>query len=301
MTHAPHPRKAKKHHEEEHENHERWLVSYADMVTLLMCLFIVLFAISQVDKDKFAALSNGLAEGFGSPMSVLDEGVNSQNPQVTTVVPPPVNLRQDANASGEGQQMSPQVEAIVDEVERQRQDQTRRAAEAAFDDLDRIRRAINRALRASGHQGAARYQVTERGLVVSITTDRVLFESASADLMPAGVEILDAIAPVLRTSDHKLAIEGHTNQLRLLPGSRWPSDWELSAYRATAVLRHLANVGRMPETRMYAAAFSDTRPLIDPSLPAAVTRNRRVDVVVLSEAPSEVNALLPKIAAAHAH
>src|SRR5215216_6013378 len=73
MSTKPHPgrKRAKKHEEEEHENHERWLVSYADMVTLLMCLFIVLFAMSQVDKAKFAALASGLSESFGAPVSVL--------------------------------------------------------------------------------------------------------------------------------------------------------------------------------------------------------------------------------------
>src|SRR3954467_1584764 len=73
MNSAPHGgrRRQKRHEEEEHENHERWLVSYADMVTLLMCLFIVLFAMSQVDKAKFAALASGLSESFGAPISVL--------------------------------------------------------------------------------------------------------------------------------------------------------------------------------------------------------------------------------------
>src|SRR3954469_23942337 len=73
MSGSAHPgrKRPKKHEEEEHENHERWLVSYADMVTLLMCLFIVLFAISQVDKDKFAALSAGLSASFGAPISAL--------------------------------------------------------------------------------------------------------------------------------------------------------------------------------------------------------------------------------------
>ena len=72
MSTAPHPgrRRAKKHEEEEHENHERWMVSYADMMTLLLVLFIVLYAMSQVDKAKFAALASGLSESFGGPISV---------------------------------------------------------------------------------------------------------------------------------------------------------------------------------------------------------------------------------------
>ena len=84
MSTAPHPgrKRHKKHEEEEHENHERWLVSYADMVTLLMCLFIVLFAMSQVDKAKFAALASGLSASFGAPITALP----GTTPEVLTVM-----------------------------------------------------------------------------------------------------------------------------------------------------------------------------------------------------------------------
>src|SRR3954471_8800034 len=92
MSSAGHGRrKAKKHEEEEHENHERWLVSYADMVTLLMCLFIVLFAMSQIDKQKFAALANGLSESFGAPISALP-GSSSAEPSVLGGLPAPADI-----------------------------------------------------------------------------------------------------------------------------------------------------------------------------------------------------------------
>src|SRR5438270_13758642 len=84
-------RRAKRHEEEEHENHERWLVSYADMVTLLMCLFIVLFAMSQVDKAKFAALASGLSQSFGAPITALP-GTTPPGSQVLDALPAPVNI-----------------------------------------------------------------------------------------------------------------------------------------------------------------------------------------------------------------
>ena len=104
MSTAPHPgrKRAKKHEEEEHENHERWLVSYADMVTLLMCLFIVLFAMSQVDKAKFAALASGLSESFGAPISVLP-GTTPEGSVVETLslTAPPTMTRSRVTAGGE--------------------------------------------------------------------------------------------------------------------------------------------------------------------------------------------------------
>src|SRR5919206_151567 len=92
MSSKPHPgRRRKKHHEEEeHENHERWLVSYADMVTLLMCLFIVLYAISQVDKAKFAALASGLSQSFGAPISALSSSTSGAS--VLDSLPSPADI-----------------------------------------------------------------------------------------------------------------------------------------------------------------------------------------------------------------
>src|SRR3954451_21535454 len=92
MSAAAHPgrKRPRKHEEEEHENHERWLVSYADMVTLLMCLFIVLFAMSQVDKTKFAALASGLSQSFGAPITVLP--VKTPDASVLDALPAPVNI-----------------------------------------------------------------------------------------------------------------------------------------------------------------------------------------------------------------
>src|SRR4051794_9311135 len=84
-------RRAKHHEEEEHENHERWLVSYADMVTLLMCLFIVLFAMSQIDRAKFAALASGLSQSFGAPISALDSNASTK-PSVLEGLPDPANI-----------------------------------------------------------------------------------------------------------------------------------------------------------------------------------------------------------------
>jgi chemotaxis protein MotB len=93
-------------------------------------------------------------------------------------------------------------------------------------------------------------------------------------------------------------VEGHANHLPVTRGGKWPSNWELSAYRATTVLTYLAGDG-VPEPRMYAAGYGSTQPLVPESDPTAITVNRRVDIVVLSNASAEANALLPGIDAAH--
>src|SRR3954470_17278004 len=150
MSSGPHAgRRRKKHHEEEeHENHERWLVSYADMVTLLMCLFIVLFAMSQVDKQKFAALASGLSQSFGAPITVLPG--KTPEASVLDALPAPVNIA----AGVAPQQKAAQADVDAAEAQAAAERAKRVAAEAksAYDDLSAARAKIDKALTAAGYK-----------------------------------------------------------------------------------------------------------------------------------------------------
>jgi chemotaxis protein MotB len=295
VSSAPHPgrKRPKKHEEEEHENHERWLVSYADMVTLLMCLFIVLFAISQVDKAKFAQLSAGLSASFGAPITALPG--TAPEASVLDALPAAVDI---AAGIAPGQEASQeQVDAAAEQAAVERAGRVAAEAQTAYDNLSEARRKIQEALTAAGYSGAARFEIDARGLVVHIVADQVLFDAERANLRPEGAVILDSIAPTLRNLPNQLAIEGHANHLPVTPGGPWPSNWELSAFRATTVVRYLAGDG-IPEKRMSANGYSSTRPLVPESDPNAITVNRRVDIVVLSTASAEANDLLPGLDAA---
>jgi chemotaxis protein MotB len=291
---APHPgrRRAKKHEEEEHENHERWLVSYADMVTLLMVLFIVLFAISQVNISKFEELANGLASSFGGPVSVVQS--TAETPSVLDGRAMPVDI---GSAIGPRQDVEQDaLDRAAAEAAAERAQRIAAEARSAHDELAAARARIEAALAAAGHSGAARYEIDERGLVVHIVADAVLFDAEKAVLRPGGRQILDAVAPTLTALPNVLRIEGHANHLPVTAGGPWPSNWELSGYRASTVLRHLSGDG-VPEFRMSATGYSSTRPLVPESDPDALSVNRRVDIVVLSSASAEANALLPGIEA----
>ena len=296
MSGAAHPgrKRPKKHEEEEHENHERWLVSYADMVTLLMCLFIVLFAMSQVDKAKFAALASGLSASFGAPITVLP-GTTPEG-SVLDALPAPVDLA--AGIAPEQKAAQADVDAAAAQAAAERAKRVATEAASAYDELAAARDAINEALTAAGYPDAVRYEIDERGLVVHIVADAVLFDAEEAVLRPEGRVILDAAAPTLTGLPNLLRVEGHANHLPVSRGGPWPSNWELSAYRATTVLRYLSSDG-VPEPRMYAAGYGSTQPLVPQTDPTAITVNRRVDIVVLSNGSAEANALLPGIDAAH--
>jgi chemotaxis protein MotB len=282
-----HGGRRRKHAEhEEHENHERWLVSYADMMTLLLVLFVVLFAMSQVDKEKFAALASGLSEALGAPVQAITGPGTSEDASIlpaldaaldVQIPPAPTSDRTQTDTATESRQ-------LADE------------ARAQFSALSGVQQQIDAALTAAGYAGAARYEIDERGLVVHIVSDPVLFDAESAVLLTQGRAILDAVVPALAALPNQIDVEGHANHLPVTRGGPWPSNWELSASRASTVVRALTERG-VPETRLAATGYSSTRPLVPETDRGAITLNRRVDLVVLSTASAEANELLPGIAA----
>jgi chemotaxis protein MotB len=292
-------RKHKGHGEEEHENHERWLVSYADMVTLLMCLFIVLFAMSQIDKEKFAALASGLSASFGAPVTAMDTNATGSTASVLDGLPNPVDIAAGVGQTKTSQGLTQeQVDAAAAQAALQRAQAIEAEATKAYDELAAARDRIDAALAAAGYPGAARYEIDERGLVVHVVSDGVLYDAESAALRADGVRVLNAIAPELTALPNQIRIEGHTNSIPVTPGGPYPSNWELSTDRATAVVRYLISRG-LPAPRVSATGYADTQPLVPDSDPASVTVNRRVDVVVLSTASAEANAQLAGLDAAH--
>ncbi len=288
-------------HDEEHENHERWLITYADMLTLLMVLFIVLFAMSQVDKKKFAELADGLASGFGaktvtfqSQSSIMDgKGSDSSViPMLPNVSP---NLANSTGAQTAGAAASDAAAKAAVAAD-QRATASKQAADVAreIDNLKKVREEITAALKAKNLQQSVLFSIDQRGLVVTVVTSSVVFAGDRADLLKPGQEILDAVVPALRAQPNSIEVDGHTNQLPV-PTVNYPSAWELSTARASTVVRYLISNG-LAANRMSAAGFAGTRPLIPPSDPRSVTMNRRVDIVVLSNLPPEERALLPAAA-----
>jgi chemotaxis protein MotB len=160
-------------------------------------------------------------------------------------------------------------------------DATKKAElEKEVQSLKAAEEALKAALAKAGVPKGATFRFDERGLVVTIATDKVLFDSGSADLRSQGRRILDALEPTLAKLPNRLSVDGHTNRVPI-SSSRFPSNWELSTARATGVLRYLAGTG-VPGDRMAATGYADTRPLLPRSNPRALVVNRRVEIVVLA-------------------
>lgn len=261
------------HEEEEHESHERWLITYADMITLLMVLFIVLFAIGQTDLAKFQALKHSLKGALGGPVKpdpVVSggSGVLVAGSQIDVAVP---------GGSGSVGAPASAAEAQVALVQKRAAQQ---AAAAEHSALTSAEQKIQSALAAKGLQRDVTFRLEARGLVVTVVTDHVLYQVGSADLQAAGQAVLDAVAPVIEGLPNHIAIEGHTDDQPILPGSAYPSNWELSTARATTVLRYLIDAYHFDPTRLSASGYADTRPLAPNTSDADRALNRRVEIVV---------------------
>jgi chemotaxis protein MotB len=285
-------------HEEEHESHERWLVTYADMLTLLMVLFVVLFAMSQVDQKKFTALRDGLAKGFGAPavMSGTNSSVHSAGGQSSAMdVAAGLGPKPDVPKPNA---QDPALQKAVQDADRARQQRMQASAQQEITNLEEIKRQILEAAKRQGMEDAVRFAIDERGLVVTIVTSEVVFAGDRAELLLAGRRILGAVAPALTPLPNRIEVDGHTNQLPV-PTRYYPSAWELSSARASTVVRYLIDDGHLPASRLSAAGFAGERPLYPPSDPKAPELNRRVDIIVLSTLPPAERALLPSAAGAN--
>lgn len=260
------------------EGSERWLVTYADMLTLLLVLFIVLFSISVVNTSKFIALKSSLSSALGDgPKGVLTggQGLNENSAeqagqqQVMPGVPVGPNSDHQSVNNPNGDVPPADLSAkVAAEIERYKQ----------------IERAINAALEREGMRGAVQFSIDRRGLIITVVTNALVFPGNSATLLPEGQQILAVIAPPLVAVPNNIEVDGHTNQENVSTDP-YPSGWELSSARASAVVRYLIG-GQVAPSRLSAVGYSDQHPLYRPSDPRSVTLNRRVEIVVLSALPA---------------
>jgi chemotaxis protein MotB len=252
---------ARKKREEEHENHERWLVSYADFITLLFAFFVVMYALSTVNEGKYRVLSSSMINAFRNvPVNTAGEA------QVIVPVPPPLPQKQAT------------APKTPDPAKQKQRDKMRNVAK---DILEVMAPLIE--------QGKVRVLETSRGVTIEIN-DSILFSPGQALLQPALIKAMRAVAVVLAAADFPITIEGHTDNVPINT-LQFPSNWELSAVRATTVLRLFADAGVAAE-RLTAIGYADTRPVEPNLLVDGRARNRRVTILIDSMIPekgTEVN------------
>jgi len=250
---------ARKHKKHEHVNHERWLVSYADFITLLFAFFVVMFAVSQVDSKKLGRFTESVnvafqTQGLFAPSSgsPLERGGSAGSALVPSIVSDTPSLfRYTAS--------SPRAQAVRESLE------------------ERIDQA------GLGSLVGLRYD--ERGVVVSLP-ESLYFRAGTANLRTEALEHLAEIARAVGEQRGPIVVEGHTDDLPVR-SPLFPSNWELSAARAACVVRYLIEQGGLDGARLSAVGLADTRPLVENSDEATRTANRRVQIVVVTEEDEE--------------
>ncbi|HSO15028.1 MAG TPA: flagellar motor protein MotB [Arthrobacter sp.] len=258
---------------EEHHVDERWMASYMDMVTVLMCLFIVLYAMSTVDANKFEKLRNSLATGFGA---VASETVDTAE---GTVVPPELV---DENLEAFAAMQAADSAAAPD------------ALEAALKEVDRLRaleEQMKAGLASAGLSENVEFQIDQRGLTVKLVGSQTFFAPDRPELTERASQVLTIISPILGPAALEIMVEGHAAN----GVTAYPSTWELSSARAVNVLRFMVDRGGIAPGTIGAVAFGSARQVNDDSTPELMELNRRVDIVIISDQPDVVRALIPEV------
>jgi chemotaxis protein MotB len=243
--------------EEEAEDHtqDRWLVSYADFMTLLFAFFVVMYAISSVNESKYRAISDSLVNAFGrSPAAPVMSG------EEPISAPPPLK---------------------PNPLQRRNNDALRREKEY----MTRIARDLLDVMSPLVREGKVRVTQTSRGVNVEINAS-VLFAPGDARLTTESSEALKAVGEILKDDHHAIQVEGHTDNVPIR-NALFPSNWELSAVRASSVVRLFVDSG-VTEGRLTAVGRGSTQPVAANDAAEGRVRNRRVEVIILSTLPDPV-------------
>lgn len=261
------PRRNKK-KAEAPENHERWLITYADLITLLLIFFVIMYAMSKVDMKKYEILSQSLHLQFAKADSVMQKNDGLQG----------------ANKPGKGEEgsstdlsMSSPTPTPTPSPSESEQEQEKREKE-----LEDLLAKVNQYISENDLQAQVSANDSQRGVVIKLN-DMVLFDLGKADLKPASLPILDKLASLFQTLNTKVSIEGHTDDLPLQTGSLYKDNWGLSQARSVSVVRHFLAIPDMRNDMFVSAAYADTEPVAPNDSEENRAKNRRVEIVVLRD------------------
>jgi chemotaxis protein MotB len=269
----------RRHKHEEHVNHEAWVIPYADLLTLLLALFVVLYAMSSVNTTKYRALAQAISAAFNGSRSVITP-ITPNSPQSST--PVPTNKPVPIPRSPFPQILLPELTQHVTPapLTQQTPDKANEKLTEEQQNLERIRNEVERALQPLIDKNLVVVRRTPNWLEIEIRTD-ILFPSGVATLSPSANTVLTNLGEILAPFANPLRVEGYTDDVPI-DTMTYPSNWELSAARAASVARLFAQHGVDPE-RLGIVGWGQYRPVADNESEDGRNKNRRVLVVVLSD------------------
>jgi chemotaxis protein MotB len=242
---------AKKKHEEEHENHERWLVSYADFITLLFAFFTILYATSQHDVSKAQEFQRSVQKAFRSYLDFGGlQGKYVDTYEATQLIPPPIDVVPQEGAG---------PLEMKDYVERELENEMDEGDAKQFFEVYTEASGAKVRIRAS-----------------------TFFDPGSALIREEALPALEKVAKVLKKTQRKLVVEGHTDDQNI-QSSQFPSNWELSATRASTIVRYFTTIHGISPKRLIAVGYADQKPVVPNDTPEQRAQNRRIDILIVTD------------------
>jgi len=258
-----------------HVNNERWLVSYADFITLLFAFFVVMYSISQVNQSKYRVLSETFIEAFNQPNDskanpVPQEKITPSNDAIT-----PIDLGKTA---AEDSIKQPQIAVVDDSAKPDMNAQSNTTAQTkTSDELTQISDLVNEKFAQLINDQLIKVSSNELWLQIELK-DSILFPSGGVETSPQAQTIFTEIAGILKSYENPVQVEGFTDNVPIRNG-RYPTNWELSSARATEIVKFLASQGVAPE-RLAAVGYGEFQPLVSNDTEMGRAQNRRVAVMI---------------------
>ncbi len=234
----------------EHDNHERWLISYADFVTLLFAFFVVMYSISSVNETKYKNFRDSLSVAFAT------HPVSSDIPSVSD-------------------EQEILLKALVDKRTARLGEQQRKIQNR----MDKLASGLERMMSPLIEQQLVSISSTKRGVVIDVSAS-MLFRTGDAVLQPTALGVLRQVSEVLKMEELPVEVEGHTDDIPIAT-TQFPSNWELSSARASSVVRMMANNG-VPENRLVVVGLASHQPVAPNDSLENRAKNRRVRISIVS-------------------
>lgn len=247
----------------------RWLVTYSDMIQLILVFFILLFSMSQIDMAKFESITRAFQSRAildFLPSIVPSEDISSSD-QDFGVSDDDFGLD---TGLGDDDDKDVDYDGIMDQLEQW---------EKKADALARLMANVEEFIESEQLGDVISATRTEEGVIL-VLQDSILFESGQAEILDTGVPFLDEVGRLLKGIQNTVRVEGHTDS-RPIATYRYPSNWELSGARAGVVVRYFIEEHDLDEDRFIISGYADTRPVAENTTPENMSKNRRVEIVIL--------------------
>lgn len=242
-----------------HSSSERWLITYADLITLLMIFFVILYAMSKIDSAKYDTLSRALQMQFNDGSLIIPKGTGIMGEAIPG----------DPKSGDQTQQQPESKTEPNSDPEKEKEKE-----------LQNLLKIVQQYIADQHLEEQLSASDTPRGIAIKLN-DLFLFDLGKAELKQGAYPVLEKLASLFPTLDTKVSIEGHTDDLPLATGSAYQDNWGLSQARSVSVIRYFVNTAKLDADTFISSAYADTKPVAPNDSEANRQKNRRVEIVVL--------------------